>query len=115
MVLRWVVSNLASNGQKIPTAFDGNVWVYIGWQILMLVSFITIIGWAWVVTAWIRWICRNLEGTRRAVVFNGSGLDVLWRSFVFAFGAAFIIPIPWMLRWYMQWYASQFALVERTA
>jgi hypothetical protein len=115
MVLRWVVSNLASNGQKIPPAFDGNVWVYIGWQILMLVSFITIIGWAWVITAFMRWICRNVSGTHREVTFNGSGLGVLWRTLVWVIGMVFIIPIPWVLRWYATWYTSQVILVERGA
>ena len=48
-----------------------------------------------------RWICRNIEGTRREIVFNGSGLGVLWRD---DRGrdrlSCFIIPIPWVYRWY---------------
>ena len=114
-VLRWAVSNLASNGQKIPTTFEGSIWGYIGWQLLLVISFITIIGWAWVITFMLRWICRNIAGTRREVVFNGSGLQVLWRSLVFALLCMLIIPIPWMLRWYSQWYVSQFALAPRGA
>jgi hypothetical protein len=114
-VLRWAVSNLASNGQKIPTTFEGSIWAYIGWQLLLVISFITIIGWAWVITFMLRWICGNISGTRREVVFNGSGLQVLWRSIVFALLCALIIPIPWMLRWYSQWYVSQFALAPRGA
>ncbi|HEY0849240.1 MAG TPA: DUF4339 domain-containing protein [Bradyrhizobium sp.] len=112
-VLRWAVSNFASNGQKIPASFDGSIWAFIGWQLLMIISFITIIGWAWVITAMIRWICRNVSGTRREIVFNGSGLEVLWRSIVFALLCLLIIPIPWMLRWYSNWYISQFALAPR--
>jgi hypothetical protein len=112
-VVRWVFSNLASNGQKLPTSFDGSVWAFIGWQLLMLISFITIIGWAWVVTAMMRWICRNISGTRREILFNASGLEVLWRSIVLALLCALIIPIPWMLRWYSNWYVSQFALAPR--
>ena len=115
VVLRWLVSNLASNGQKLPIAFNGSIVGYIGWQLLMIVSFITIIGWAWVITAMLRWICRNVSGTRREVVFNGSGLAVLWRSIVFALLCMLIIPIPWMLRWYAHWYISQFALAPRGA
>jgi hypothetical protein len=114
-VLRWAVSNLASNGQRIPTTFEGSIWAYIGWQLLLVISFITIIGWAWVITFMLRWICGNISGTRREVVFNGSGLQVLWRSIVFALLCALIIPIPWMLRWYSQWYVSQFALAPRGA
>ncbi len=60
-----------------------------------------------------RWICRNIGGTHREVIFNASGLDLLWRTLVMVFACAFLIPIPWVLRWYAQWYVSQFALVER--
>jgi GYF domain 2 len=115
MLLRWLASNLSSNGQPLPIAFTGSAWVFIGWQILLYVSFITIIGWAWVATAWMRWNCRNVSGTRREIVFNATGLQVLWRTLVFALGFAFLIPIPWVLRWYVCWYVSQFALVDRTA
>ncbi len=112
-VVRWVFSNLASNGQNLPTSFDGSVWAFIGWQLLMLISFITIVGWAWVVTAMMRWICRNISGTRREILFNASGWQVLWRTVVLALLCALIIPIPWMLRWYGSWYVSQFALANR--
>jgi hypothetical protein len=115
ILLRWLAGNLTSNGQRLPIAFDGSAIGFVGWQLLMYVSLITIIGWAWVITAWMRWICRNIAGTRREVVFNGTGLEVLWRTIVFAICCAFIIPIPWMLRWYNRWYVSQFALLERTA
>jgi hypothetical protein len=79
----------------------------------MVISIFTIIGWAWVITAWMRWIFRNIEGTRREVVFNGSGLQVLWRTIVGSLLMALIIPIPWLARWYTKWYVSQTALVER--
>jgi hypothetical protein len=115
MVLRWVVSNLASNGMQLPIAFNGSIWTYVGWNILLAISFITVIGWAWVATAWTRWICRNISGTQREIVFNASGLDVLWRTLVMVIGCAFIIPIPWMIRWYAHWYVSQFALAARGA
>ena len=115
MLMRWAFSHLSSNGQPLPIAFKGSVWGFIGFQVLMVVSFITVIGWAWVISFWLRWICRNIAGTQREVVFNGSGLDVLWRTIVFAIGCGFIIPIPWVIRWYTQWYVSQTALVERGA
>jgi GYF domain 2 len=115
MILRWGVSKLASNGRPLPISFEGSPLVYFAWYLFMLVSAISIIGWAWVLTAWMRWICRNIAGTRREVVFTAGGLDVLWRSIVFGIGCAFIIPIPWLLRWYTEWFASQFALVQRQA
>ena len=115
MLLRWVASNLSSNGQQLPIAFSGSVVTFIGWQLLMYLAVLTIIGWAWVVAAFTRWICRNISGTHREIVFNGSGLEVLWRTIVFAIGCGLLIPIPWVMRWYTRWYISQFALVERTA
>ncbi len=115
ILVRWLAGNLSSNGQRLPIAFDGSVVTFIGWQLLMYVSFITIIGWAWVISAWTRWICRNISGTRREVMFNGTGLEVLWRTILVVIGCAFIIPIPWVMRWYNRWYVSQFELVERAA
>ena len=115
LLVRWLAANLSSNGQRLPIAFNGGAVTFIGWQLLIYVSLITIIGWAWVISAMTRWICRNIGGTRREVVFNGTGLEVLWRSLVLMIACAFIIPIPWMMRWYNRWYVSQFALVERPA
>src|SRR5882672_9497358 len=80
LLLRWLASNLSSNGKPLPITFNGSPLTFIGWQILLYVSFITIIGWAWVTTAFMRWNCRNIVGTRREVVFNASGLEVLWRT-----------------------------------
>jgi GYF domain 2 len=113
MTLRWIAGNLASNGQRLPITFEGSALTYVGWYVLMFISMISIIGWAWVIPAWMRWICRNVRGTRRDVVFSATGLDLLWRTLAFGLACAFLIPIPWALRWYAQWYASQFELVER--
>jgi len=60
-----------------------------------------------------RWICRNISGPRREIVFNGAGIQVLWRTIVMGLLCAFIIPIPWAIRWYVRWYVSQFALAPR--
>jgi hypothetical protein len=115
MIVRWVAGNLSSNGQPLPIAFNGSALIFIGWQVLLVISAITIVGWAWVIAAQVRWICRNIGGTHREIVFNATGLEILWRTLVLVFACAFIIPIPWMMRWYTQWYVSQFELVERAA
>ncbi len=113
LFIRWFVANLASNGQPLGLSFSGSFWAYLGWNILAALSFITIIGWAWVYTAQLRWICRHIEGTQREVVFKATGLQYLWRAVIVVFACALIIPIPWALRWIMRWHASQIALVER--
>lgn len=113
LFFKWLIASLSAGGQPLGLSFSGSVWAYLGWTVLGIVSIITIIGWAWVYTAWMRWFCANIEGTRRAVIFNGSGLDFLWRAIVTVIAASFIIPIPWVYRWMMGWLASQTELVEQ--
>lgn len=115
MTIRWVMANISSEGRPLPLRFGGSVWAYIGWTLLLDLSFITIIGCAWVETAWMRWIARNIEGTTRAVAFNASGWQMLWRTLVLILACIFIIPIPWMMRWYACWFVSQFSVEERMA
>lgn len=109
----WLIANLASNEQPLGLSFSGSFWAFLGWTILAAVSVITIIGWAWVYSAMMRWICRNIQGTRREVVFVGTGLELLWRTIVAVIASVFIIPIPWMYRWMWRWLASQTILAER--
>ena len=121
---RWIISRLRVP-QRPNLAFTGQVgdiWYVFG--ALALLSYAGLTGvrslrlilipvqgfLSWMT---VRWICRNIEGTQREILFIATGLEMLWRTLVFAVGAAFIIPIPWVMRWYTTWYVSQFALVER--
>lgn len=115
LFLKWLVANLASNGQPLGLSFSGSFWGFLGYSILAAISFITIIGWAWVYVAMARWMCRNIRGTRREIVFVGTGLDLLWRAIVAVIGMCFIIPIPWVYRWMLRWWASNTQLVARGA
>lgn len=112
---RWFIANISSNGQPLTLNFAGEILPYIGWQILFVISFVTIIGWAWVMTAMTRWICRNIAGTEREIIFTGKGEQVLWRGFVLFLTSILIIPIPWMLCWWTRWYVSQFAVAAHKA
>ncbi|TYO62154.1 DUF4339 domain-containing protein [Bradyrhizobium hipponense] len=113
LLIKWMVANLASNGQPLGLSFTGSVWAYIGWNLLFAISIITIIGWAWVAAAQLRWFYRNIEGTQREIVFQGSGLGILWRGIVAAILSSLLIPIPWVYRWIMNWFASQTELAPR--
>lgn len=113
LFLRYLIANLASNGQPLGLSFSGSFWAYLGYTILAVLAIFTIIGWAWVYTAQLRWVCRNIQGTRRQVVYNGTGLQFLWRALVAVIASAFIIPIPWVYRWMMRWQLSQTELVDR--
>jgi hypothetical protein len=112
LFLKWLIANIASSGRLLGLTFAGSFWAYLGWTVLGALSTITIVGWAWIGTAATRWFCRNIEGTRRAVVFKGSGFELLWRGIVAAIASLFIIPIPWVYRWMTAWFASQTELVE---
>ena len=113
LLIKWLIANLASNGQPLGLSFTGSIWAYIGWNLLFAISIITIIGWAWVAAAQLRWFCRSIEGTRREIVFKGSGLGILWRGIVAAILCSLIIPIPWVYRWIMNWFASETVLAPR--
>lgn len=113
--LRYLVANIASNGQPLGLSFSGSFWGYFGYNLLLGLSILTVIGWAWVQTAFGRWGCRHVENTRRAVVFKATGLEYLWRTIVTVLACMLIIPIPWVIRWMIQWQFSQVELVERSA
>lgn len=114
LLIRWVVGKLTADGHPLPLRFTGGYWRFFGWYLLIVVSMFTIIGWAWVVAANMRWVCRKVEGTNTQVTFTGTGLEILWRTLVFAFSAIVILPIPWTLRWYTRWFIRQFSLESRS-
>jgi len=113
LLIKWFLANISSDGRPLGLRFSGSFWGFLGWTVLAALSVITIIGWAWVYVAQIRWMCRHIEGTQRDVVFEGSGLEFLWRSIVTLLVSVLIIPTPWMYRWLMRWLASQVVLVEK--
>ena len=86
LLIKWFFANLSSNGQPLGLRFAGSFWGFLGWCLLAVVSVITVIGWAWAYAAQLRWICRHIEGTRRDVVFIGTGIEFLWRSIVLFLG-----------------------------
>jgi hypothetical protein len=102
-ILRWIFSSIRlSCGTTL--SFEGSYGGYLGWTALLFVSFFTIIGWAWVGIAMLRWIYRNVKGGEHQVVFVGSGWGFLWRYFLMALGCIFIIPIPWLVLWLTRWF-----------
>ena len=108
-VLRWFCGHVETEDGATKIAFVGGVLPYIGWSLLVAVSFVTIIGWAWAIKYFLRWICARIEGAPR-FAFNGGGLEILWRSLVFVLVSMFVIPIPWMMKWFANWMTSQFSV-----
>jgi hypothetical protein len=110
VIVHWFVANVQSEDRRMSPEFVGSLMAFIGWQLLLILSFFTVIGWAWVASAFTRWLCRNVRGNA-VFDFTGSGLSILWRTLVFLLLCQFILPIPWMLRWLANWYASRITVV----
>jgi hypothetical protein len=109
LLLKWVCTHVSTADERLKLSFEGGYLPYIGWNILLALSAITIIGWAWVMKYMLRWICQNVRGTAE-FAFTGTGLEILWRTVVVVLLCILIIPIPWMMRWYTQWMLSQVAV-----
>jgi hypothetical protein len=112
-VYRWLCANVKSEDGRLALTFGGDALAYVGWTVLMILSFITIIGWAWVAKFMLQWICRNVQGTQR-FDFTATGWQILWRVLVFGLLNVLIIPIPWTLRWLTSWMISQVTVSEGT-
>jgi hypothetical protein len=132
LLLKWFCAHASTADGRLNLSFEGGYLPYIGWNILLVLSAFTIIGWAWVMKYMLRWICQNVRGTAE-FAFTGIGLAILWRTLVFvllfvaivATSVSFavlgrtlvagllcllIILIPWLMRWYTCWMISQIAV-----
>jgi Tol biopolymer transport system component len=112
-IMRWLFANIKfSDGTNLN--FIGSYAPYLGWLLLNSLSVFTIIGWAWVSTAFLRWLCRNIEAGQNKIEFFGSGWGLLWRSFVAILLSVFIIPIPWIWLWVLRWGISNIVIRQET-
>jgi uncharacterized paraquat-inducible protein A len=101
-LIRWSVSNLELSSGP-PLSFTGAYVGFLGWYLLLLISFFTIIGWAWAGAGMYRWYARNIHGQGIEFQFHGKGHQILWRTLVCALASVLIIPIPWITLWFMRW------------
>ena len=110
VIVKWFTQNIVSStGTKI--FFTGEYLPYLGWNILSWISFISIIGWAWVTAGMAKWFCRNIKSSNNhKVEFHGNGWNILWRSVIYIFSCILIIPIPWTSLWLVKWYISNLSV-----
>jgi hypothetical protein len=114
LVYRWVCANVKSEDGRLDLSFGGEPLAYVGWTLLLILSIVTIIGWAWVAKFMMRWICRNVQGTLQ-FDFTATGWQILWRVLVFGLLNILIIPIPWTIRWFTSWMISQVSVAPSPA
>jgi len=113
-VLRWFFAKIRL-GCGTPLRFTGTYLPYLGWVLLLSLSMYTIVGWAWVMAALLRWVCRNIEAGENRVVFSGRGWDILWRGVLATLGCVFVVTIPWMWLWFNRWALGRFTIVPKAA
>lgn len=113
-IYRWAIESIRLEPGGNPR-FTGTYVSYLGWIGLLILSILTIIGWAWAAVAMIRWFCRNTQGNGFSVEFTGTGGGLLWRGFVWTLGVILIIPIPWVLRASYAWFTNNLVLVRGEA
>lgn len=101
-VLRWFVGHVELSSSR-GFSFFGTYVELLGWEILLTLSVLTVIGWAWVLAAMYRWMARNTRGNDIALRFHGVGLQILWRTVVAILCSIPIVTIPWVWFWYARW------------
>ena len=48
LIVRWLTDKVGSEDGSVKLEFTGSFWGILGWHLLLIVSVVTIIGWAWV-------------------------------------------------------------------
>ncbi len=112
LVFRWLVASVRLNGNG-RISFVGSYWPYLGYYLFYVVSIVSIVGWAWVLAAWVRWQCRNVAGDA-SFTFSGKGHEILWRCVVTMLACLLVIPIPWVSVWLTRWFLSQVSIDHGT-
>lgn len=103
---RWYVNHAQLGAGSFR--FDGSVWGYIGWTLLTYLSILTIVGWAWVMAVFYRWIAGNIRHAEGTVQFVGQGHQILWRIPALILFCLPIVTMPWAIKWIVCWLIRQF-------
>ncbi len=114
--------------------FTGGYPRLLGWNMLIGLSVLTIVGWAWVGTAFLRWFASEIEGAGIRFEFVGTGWGLFWRLFPVYFVALSLTPLialdatyPWwtiQIMWFIvgavelmlliRWLLSKTVMVKAT-
>ena len=113
-IMRWFFANTRfSDGTNLK--FKGNYSPYLGWLLLNSLSALTIIGWAWVAVAFLRWVCRNVDAGDTEIEFQGNGWELLWRTVLAILASFLIVPIPWVWLWVLKWMLNNLILTSKSS
>ncbi len=102
---RWFTSQVEFDGRRLN--LRAGLPGYIGWNLLIYLSILTIVGWAWVTVFMYRWLTRSVEGTEGNFTFTAEGHQFLWRTVVAILFCLPIVTMPWAIKWMYSWLVSQ--------
>jgi len=102
MLIKWFVYNVKiAPGPAM--SFAGGFLGLLGWSLLVALSVITIVGWAWALAGLYRWMAENVKGRGVRFEFHGKGHEILWRVLATVAGSVVIVTIPWLTIWLKRW------------
>jgi uncharacterized membrane protein YjgN (DUF898 family) len=109
-VFGWFVAHVElSSGRRF--CFTGAYAELLGWQVMLALSVVTLIGWAWILAAMFRWMARSSGNRDEALQFHGLGHQILWRTLVAMLLCIPLVTIPFAWLWYMRWLVQNTTIV----
>lgn len=105
---KWAIDHLELDGRR--WSFNGSVWGYLGWNLLIFASILTIIGWAWATVGFYNWIAGRIQNAGGKLHFAGTGYQLLWRTLVMLLFCLPIVTIPFAFKWFYDWLVEQVEL-----
>ena len=114
VTIRWFVSKLRIGDGAGSLSFKGGFWVYLAWQLAILIAFMTLVFGPLAYRNYMRWLCRKTGGAH-GFVFTGSAWGIFWRGLAVMLLCLLVIPIPWAGAWFIRWLISQISMVDRSA
>ncbi len=110
LLFRWTIGNTALDGQRLT--LTAGLAKYFGWMVLVMLSVLTIIGWAWAACAMYRWLTGTIEGAPGRFTFAAKGHQLLGRTLLYILFIIPLVTMPWAIRWYFAWFVEQFRFEE---
>jgi hypothetical protein len=111
MLLKWMVYNLRlTPGPQLT--FTGSFAGLLGWSAALLLSLLTVVGWAWVAVTALQWAARNVKGEGIALEIRVTPVEFLRRGLATALGSLLIVTIPFLALWFTRWLIANVVLIR---
>ncbi len=110
-IVKWSVNSITTEGGVNPV-FEGKYTSLVGYNLLLVVMSLTVIGWAWVYASLLNWLCENVRINGYRVRFVGRGHQVLGVYLVYLIGCFFIVTIPLATAWFYKWHIENIEIDE---